>query len=681
MTTKTPTLSPTSSTPSSNNTISTQPHVSFASAAKSSAIETAESITLTLPHKGRRAKNLLRNYYGLGPDGKKANPFDIEIRQLDGDMKTLVYENYSKFISATDTIRKMKSNVESMESEMQQLSQNITEISNVNSSMNTILGPKREKIRQLTGVHDLLKKIQFIFELPKRLKHCLDQNSYTQAVKYYAKTSRLLEHYRSLSVFSSIEVECKEIMDKVIKKIKENMNKKDVSVNNTFSYYSNLYFISSEMTECMRLLIALKEPPEMLAKEYLELDIKDGRSPSKSSSKNFEYVFANLGEEDNITDFQPEIHLQLLNELYFSLSSCRSLCSIGKLDEKVKELIDSWEIDVGKIWFEKAEKQFMELLSQSQFKHLRTFAVNIITKLSDYLINDCLRVIEKCVKTEVPLLQINGSIKNLLKKFQIQFRSFWYSLITSMIKYVTPKIPLPLNQQQILPPPSIVILIISRILLDFGEFVVTQELAQDVRGIVGFCKDVSQRVLERYLEVIGNKLSKNIRDFYGYSKNMKFSSDDDDNNNKVSEIWIKTINELTFIEKTVMALYGPHEEIMDDIVENSANLMSNIDKLFSDRIEIFGIAEFSKVGIMLGIIKIMLKTWIEMIRIQTLTQKTFQQIQIDSEYMRIKLWKFIEDERVLNTMLQELASSVFKRCAEDPAPLDNAVIEKIVGGI
>jgi hypothetical protein len=30
------------------------------------------------------------------------------IRSLDSDMQTLVYENYNKFISATDTIRKVK---------------------------------------------------------------------------------------------------------------------------------------------------------------------------------------------------------------------------------------------------------------------------------------------------------------------------------------------------------------------------------------------------------------------------------------------------------------------------------------------------------------------------------------------------------------------------------------------
>ena len=30
-----------------------------------------------------------------------------DIRSLDSDMQTLVYENYNKFISATDTIRKV----------------------------------------------------------------------------------------------------------------------------------------------------------------------------------------------------------------------------------------------------------------------------------------------------------------------------------------------------------------------------------------------------------------------------------------------------------------------------------------------------------------------------------------------------------------------------------------------
>ena len=44
-----------------------------------------------------------------------------EIKFLDSDMQMLVYENYNKFISATDTIRSMKSNVDGMDSNMSEL--------------------------------------------------------------------------------------------------------------------------------------------------------------------------------------------------------------------------------------------------------------------------------------------------------------------------------------------------------------------------------------------------------------------------------------------------------------------------------------------------------------------------------------------------------------------------------
>ncbi len=46
-----------------------------------------------------------------------------EIKNLDSDMQQLVYENYNKFITATDTIRTMKHSLDAMETEMQRLQQ------------------------------------------------------------------------------------------------------------------------------------------------------------------------------------------------------------------------------------------------------------------------------------------------------------------------------------------------------------------------------------------------------------------------------------------------------------------------------------------------------------------------------------------------------------------------------
>lgn len=62
-----------------------------------------------------------------------------EVKKLDSDMQMLVYENYNKFISATDTIRKMAQNVEGMETEMTDLKSSMDSISNSSAKVNDFL--------------------------------------------------------------------------------------------------------------------------------------------------------------------------------------------------------------------------------------------------------------------------------------------------------------------------------------------------------------------------------------------------------------------------------------------------------------------------------------------------------------------------------------------------------------
>ncbi len=52
-----------------------------------------------------------------------------QIGALDSDMQTLVYENYNKFIAATDTIRKMRVDFRAMEDEMDRLADKMQNIS------------------------------------------------------------------------------------------------------------------------------------------------------------------------------------------------------------------------------------------------------------------------------------------------------------------------------------------------------------------------------------------------------------------------------------------------------------------------------------------------------------------------------------------------------------------------
>ena len=99
-----------------------------------------------------------------------------EVKKLDGEMQTLVYENYSKFIMATDTIRKvclrdyelyarltrclqLKSNVEQMEAEMHKLTDSMQSVSDFSDRITTNLSDRRSKLDKYTQVRGLLKKV------------------------------------------------------------------------------------------------------------------------------------------------------------------------------------------------------------------------------------------------------------------------------------------------------------------------------------------------------------------------------------------------------------------------------------------------------------------------------------------------------------------------------------------
>ncbi|XP_059295706.1 vacuolar protein sorting-associated protein 51 homolog [Lycium ferocissimum] len=108
-----------------------------------------------------------------------------EIKNLDTDLQMLVYENYNKFVSATDTIKRMKNNIVGMETNMEQLLEKIMSVQSKSDGVNTSLFEKREHIEKLHRTGNLLRKVQFIYDLPARLAKCIKSEAYADAVKYY----------------------------------------------------------------------------------------------------------------------------------------------------------------------------------------------------------------------------------------------------------------------------------------------------------------------------------------------------------------------------------------------------------------------------------------------------------------------------------------------------------------
>ncbi|XP_035228187.1 vacuolar protein sorting-associated protein 51 homolog [Stegodyphus dumicola] len=251
--------------------------------------------------KRSRRRGLLKQYYGVKDDSKEGfDPYNInapefnpdlylhkllkecnlnqlmqkehqiyrQIQSLDSEMQTLVYENYNKFISATDTIRKMKNDFKKMEEEMDCLSSNMSIITEFSGNISSTLQGRRQEISKLTGVHTLLKKLQFLFELPPCLKTCIQNGSYGQAVRYYLKAQRVLLQYEHMPSFHGIQEDCDMLVNQLKQKLREQFKSKDAS--------------PKQLAECVDLLLQLDEPTEVLcdeflkyAKEKLDVDLSD----------------------------------------------------------------------------------------------------------------------------------------------------------------------------------------------------------------------------------------------------------------------------------------------------------------------------------------------------------------------------------------------------------------------
>ena len=174
---------------------------------------------------------------------------------LHSDMQTLVYENYNKFISATDTIRKMKTDFKKMEDNMDLLAKNMDSITSFSEQISSTLHDTRQEIAKLSSVHALLKKLQFLFKLPGNLKDKMNEENYSQAVQDYIHAQRVLNQYGNKPSFQGIQKDCEDILEELKSRLRKQFHRRDAS--------------TKSLAERVDLLLQLKEPADSLCAEFL----------------------------------------------------------------------------------------------------------------------------------------------------------------------------------------------------------------------------------------------------------------------------------------------------------------------------------------------------------------------------------------------------------------------------
>jgi len=135
-----------------------------------------------------------------------------ETRTLGGDLQALVYENYSKFIAATETIQAMNSNVGGMEAGVACLDATMADVDRLAQQVNGSLAAKRAQIDTLVRSRRLLKRLEFLFELPARLELAVSEGRHEDAVQLYEAADPVLSAHAHVASLRDIHADAQRIV-------------------------------------------------------------------------------------------------------------------------------------------------------------------------------------------------------------------------------------------------------------------------------------------------------------------------------------------------------------------------------------------------------------------------------------------------------------------------------------
>ncbi|KAF2731061.1 hypothetical protein EJ04DRAFT_443740 [Polyplosphaeria fusca] len=150
-----------------------------------------------------------------------------QIRNLDSDRKSLVYDNYSKLLSATSTIRRMRTNMDPLAPTTHTLSPAIAHIAETAASLSSSMQdlPKKpeglgidvrieadDENKNVPNKKDQKDTVRWVLDTPRRLRHLINQEQDEEAEREWAEVSNILDQWQGVAGVQELRQECEEIM-------------------------------------------------------------------------------------------------------------------------------------------------------------------------------------------------------------------------------------------------------------------------------------------------------------------------------------------------------------------------------------------------------------------------------------------------------------------------------------
>ncbi|KXL47044.1 hypothetical protein M433DRAFT_57907 [Acidomyces richmondensis BFW] len=138
-----------------------------------------------------------------------------QIRSLDGEKKALVYDNYSKLIAATDTIRSMREKMDPL-TQTSVLVENIEHIAETAARLSAELQKEQQRrptangeLGELQKKRDQQKTVRWVLGTPERLTRLLAADKRVQAQAEWKIVSHLLDMWEGTPGVEGIREQCR----------------------------------------------------------------------------------------------------------------------------------------------------------------------------------------------------------------------------------------------------------------------------------------------------------------------------------------------------------------------------------------------------------------------------------------------------------------------------------------
>lgn len=142
-----------------------------------------------------------------------------EIRTLDGEKKALVYDNYSKLITATETIRKMREKMDPLTPTTSTLTPAIGHIaesaSTLSAEMKKGLNRNDTVVATSAAKKDRAEKdtVRWVLEAPERFRQLRDDGKGDEAEKQWKLVQALLDKWSGVRGVEDVRTKCLEALD------------------------------------------------------------------------------------------------------------------------------------------------------------------------------------------------------------------------------------------------------------------------------------------------------------------------------------------------------------------------------------------------------------------------------------------------------------------------------------